>query len=121
VSWAHGQQTIGSQTAVLALDSVLGLGAVAATIGFVWWAWGRRELLGGAAILTVLLTVLAISSGPSGRSPEAMGRFVMCIVPLYALVPVLLPRIPGGRSLLAASAGVALVAQTLFTLGYWFT
>jgi len=28
---------------------------------------------------------------------------------------------PWGRSLLAASAGVALVAQTLFTLGYWFT
>jgi len=86
----------------------------------VWWAWGRRELLGGVAILTVLLTVLAISSGPSGRSPEAMGRFVMCIVPLYAWSPCCSTD-PWGRSLLAASAGVALVAQTLFTLGYWFT
>ena len=73
------------------------------------------------ALLAVALVLLDISSGPSGRSPEAMSRFVMTVVPLYILVPGIVRRLPSGRSWLVGSAMLAGFFQVLFSLGYWFT
>jgi hypothetical protein len=117
--WARGALHTGNQTGALALDAFLGLGALVATVLFVVWAH-RRPGLGGVAVLTVLLLLEAASTTPNGV-PEAMGRYVMCIVPLYALVPVVVRRIPGSRAALMASAAIAGCCQILFTLGYWLT
>ncbi len=118
--WARGNAGTRSDIGVLALDAFLGLGALVATVVFVVWA-RRRPGLGGVTLFTVLLLLAASSTAPGGTSPEALGRFVMCIVPLYALVPVIVRRIPGSRSLLLASAAIAGCCQILFTLGYWLT
>jgi hypothetical protein len=110
----------GSEVAVFALSSIAAVLAVAGSVALI--VLTRRGVVPvPVAALAVALVLLDISSGPSGRSPEAIARFIMTVVPLYILVPGIVHRLPSGRSWLLASAMMAGFFQSLFTLGYWFT
>lgn len=115
-----GRAGPGSEVAVFALNSIAAVLAVAGSVALIVLA--RRGVVPvPVAVLAVALVLLDISSGPSGRSPEAIARFIMTVVPLYILVPGIVHRLPSLRSWLIASAVLAGFFQSLFTLGYWFT
>lgn len=119
-SASHGRAGPGSQVAVFALSSIAAVLAVGGSVALVVLA-RRGAIPVPVALLAVALVLLDVSSGPSGRSPEAMARFLMAVVPLYILVPGIVRRLASGRSWLVASAMLAGFFQVLFTLGYWFT
>ena len=115
-----GKHFPGSQVIVFTLSVIAAVLAVAACVGLV--AWAKRGIVPVAVVvLAIALVLLDVSSGPFGRSPEAIPRFVMTVIPLYIVVPSAVRRLPSGRAWLLASAMLAAVFQMLFTLGYWFT
>jgi hypothetical protein len=118
----RGQDFPSSQAAVFALSSIAAVLAVAGCAALVVISRkGRIPIPLPAVVLACALVLLDISSGPFGRSPEAIARFVMTVIPLYLLVPIVVRKLPSGRSWIMASAMVAGLFQVIFTLGYWFT
>lgn len=118
----RGQHFPSSQAAVFALSTVAALLAIAGCAALVVIASkGQIPIPWPPVILACALVLLDISSGPNGLSPEAIARFVMTVMPLYLLVPIVVRKLPSGRSWIMASAMVAGLFQVIFTLGYWFT
>ena len=64
--------------------------------------------------------LLIVSNGPFGKSPEASGRMLLCIAPLY-LVPVKLRSERVWTALLVTSVVGAVGGSLLFNLNFWFT
>jgi hypothetical protein len=95
---------------VLAVAGLVALGVI---------VWRRRQLCW--LLPPVALGILIIASdAPFGTSPEAWARYMMCLVPLYA-VASRLKSDAVWTTLLAASAVFAALFQVLFNTGLWLT
>jgi hypothetical protein len=94
----------------------------AAVVGVMWLVISSRRdaRLWPLAAFAALYVLLIVSNGPSGRSPEAAGRLLMCAVPLM-LFPARLRSERTWTLVIAASAGAAMFFQAMFNLNYWFT
>lgn len=99
-------------------DLVIVVGTTA--VGWLCWLARRQKQLIPLAVVAVVYTLLLVSNGPADTSPEAAARLFLCVVPAFVLVN----RIPSElvwSLLLVCSVSIAILAQSLFNLAYWFT
>ena len=105
------------------INDIAVLVALGITVWLIWKAVHDRRLI-VFAVYSVISLISIVSSGTAGGlTPESMGRFVMCLVPLYLVAAV-----EGGTArrlvwtnLLMASAALAAVLQAYFNVGGWLT
>jgi len=125
----HGQPIgIPSMNGTFAVaDLINDIVAIAATFSLVlliFYVGGRRltgsPLLPGLVLFAVVLLFNVSDSTAGGLSPEALARHLLVIVPFYVVVAYW-KRTELTFGLLAASAVLGTVAQTLYFHNLWFT
>lgn len=97
----------------LMVAALLGLAALGLIV------WRRRELWWLLPPVFLALLIIA-SDAPFGDSPEAWGRNVMVLVPLYAVASRVKSEVSWSM-LLAGSALLAALFQIMFNVGFWLT
>jgi hypothetical protein len=112
-------RTAANTVATYLVDDGLMVAAIIGLAALCLIVWRRRELWW--LVPPVFLAVLIIASdAPFGDSPEAWGRNVMVLVPLYAVASRVKSEV-GWSMLLAGSALLAALFQIMFNVGFWLT
>jgi len=112
----------GNTYVTFVLNDVVAIFAGLVTVLIVVEISRKKCILTKELVLYMLISFcIAVSTSAGGESPESVARYIMTIFPLYIFVARKFSICFIKNILLPVSICFAIIRQSLFNLGYWFT